>query len=182
MEDDSQEAEKDASKKLFGAIKSAIGMIRALQLVQGNIEVLDEAEPDLVRELRAVVGSKRNIESFLNALLKDISRGMDEENLPEAVKNRIIPGHKITETTLRTAKVQIGNLLRIVLSKRYEKRQELIMRKWITTFVGVLVPELSLHFQDEEEESVFFALEHIIRAVSLSFPFPFFFLSQSVDC
>jgi hypothetical protein len=80
------------------------------------------------------------------------------------VKDKIKEGHTITGTTLEIAKSQVGTLLRIILSRKYHENCEPVLRKWATTFVGVLIPELSAHFV-EEEEAVFFAIERIIKAV-----------------
>lgn len=84
----------------------------------------------------------------------------------QEVKDKIKQGHTITGTTLEIAKSQVGTLLRIILSKKYHENREPVLRKWVTTFVGVLIPELSAHFIDEEE-AVFFAIEKIIKAVCI---------------
>ncbi len=74
---------KDASKRFFKAISSSFGLINLFQLMQGRLEVLDETEADIVRELKAVVGSRRNIDAFLESFLVDLSRDLDEANLPK---------------------------------------------------------------------------------------------------
>lgn len=88
MEDDEEVVvvsvvNKDASKRFFKAISSAFGLINLFQLMQGRLEVLDETEADVVRELKAVVGSRRNIDSFIESFLVDLSRDLDEANLPK---------------------------------------------------------------------------------------------------
>ncbi|KAL6052590.1 Ubiquitin-like protein Nedd8 [Balamuthia mandrillaris] len=149
----------DALGEIFHLVMSELSVPDLLSLLQGNWAPMGPLQRTLSNYLQTEVGLSSNspdrIKSFAQEIVKSLSESLDENNLPEEIKGRIVEGGNITEAALTVVHSHTYRLLELILASS-EERFAMDLKAWSRDFVQELVQSLSLNFRGGLSDTAFF--------------------------